>query len=286
MMRTPIIDIHPHIVSEDTDRYPITPLMGIRSDWSHKRSVTIETLIQSMDAAGVDKAAVVHSSTTYGFDCSYLADSVQRFPGRVTGVFSVDVLDPNAPSAMRDWVARGNSGMRIFTRGSTIKVPWVAIDDPRIFPCYELAGTLGISVASNVTADVFGQLENILAKFPHVKFLLDHLGSVDFSDGAPYDKAAPLWRLAKFPNLFLKIATRNFYEAAEGASTTQRLCERVVSEFGANRIAWGSNYPATAGSLADLLDVARNGLASLSESDRSWILGGTALRLYPALGLD
>lgn len=282
-MSSPIIDIHPHVVSEDTARYPIAPLLGVRSDWSHKRSVSIETLIESMDAAGVERAAIVHSSTTYGFDCSYLVDSVQRFSNRVTGVFSVNVLEPDAPQAMRHWVSRGGNGMRIFVRGSTIKEPWLAIDDKRAFSCYELAGELGISVASNVTEASFGQLENVLRTFPGVNFILDHLGSVDFKDGAPYNNANPLWQLARFPNLYLKIATRNFHEAAEGASSTHHVCERVVAEFGADRVAWGSNYPATAGSLGELLDIARQGLSSLSESDRAWILGGTALRLYPAL---
>lgn len=282
-MTTPLIDIHPHVVSPDIDAYPISPLLGVRSDWSHKRSVTVETLVQSMDTAGVARAAVVHSSTTYGFDCSYVADSVQRYPDRLTGVFSVNVLEPEGPDSMRHWASRGCSGMRIFVRGRTIKEPWLAIDDERAFPCYELAGELGLSVANNVTEASFDQLENLLARFPGVNFILDHLGSVDFKDGAPFNNANPLWRMARFPNLFLKIATRNFYESAEGQSTTHQMVERVVSEFGADRIAWGSNFPATTGSLGELVDVARQGLSSLSQTDRDWILGGTAARLYPAL---
>jgi predicted TIM-barrel fold metal-dependent hydrolase len=282
-MTSPLIDIHPHVVSPDIDKYPISPLLGVRSDWSHKRSVTVETLVESMDGAGVARAAVVHSSTTYGFDCSYVADSVQRYPDRLTGVFSVNVLEPEAPDAMRHWASRGCSGMRIFVRGSTIKQPWLAIDDKRCFPCYELAGELGLSVANNVTQVSFDQLENLLASFPEVNFILDHLGSVDFKDGAPFNNANPLWRMARFPNLFLKIATRNFYESAEGNSTTHQMVGRVVSEFGADRIAWGSNFPATAGTLGELVDVARQGLSSLSQTDRDWILGGTAARLYPAL---
>jgi len=33
-MPTRIVDIHPHIISPDTRRYPITPLGGKRSGWS------------------------------------------------------------------------------------------------------------------------------------------------------------------------------------------------------------------------------------------------------------
>ena len=41
-----------------------------------------------MDQAGVDQAAVVQSSTCYGYDNSYLVDSIARYPGRFTAVGS------------------------------------------------------------------------------------------------------------------------------------------------------------------------------------------------------
>jgi L-fuconolactonase len=76
------IDTHPHIISDDTSRYPLAPLFGKRSDWSQERPTTVETLIAAMDEAGVTKAAVVHSSTTYGYDNSYVVDGCAKFPDR------------------------------------------------------------------------------------------------------------------------------------------------------------------------------------------------------------
>ena len=32
-----IVDIHPHIISDDETRYPPAPLFGKRSDWSQER---------------------------------------------------------------------------------------------------------------------------------------------------------------------------------------------------------------------------------------------------------
>ncbi len=48
-------------------------------------------------------------------------------------------------------------------------------------------------------------------------------------------------------------------------------------------MAWGSNFPTSEGSLADILATAQAGLACLSAEDRSWIFGKTAQQLYPAL---
>jgi predicted TIM-barrel fold metal-dependent hydrolase len=56
-----------------------------------------------------------------------------------------------------------------------------------------------------------------------------------------------------------------------------------VSAFGARRLAWGSNYPASEGSLADLLALARRTLACLPQGDQDWIFYKTAQTLYPVL---
>jgi L-fuconolactonase len=282
-MALPIIDIHPHIVSTDTVRYPVTPLGGTRSDWSRDRSVGLEQMISAMDEAGVDKAAVVHSSTTYGFACDYVADAVAAYPKRLTGVFSVNVLEPDAPQKMRYWFGKGLTGMRIFSRGSTINEPWLALDDLRIRPCFELAEELGISVATNVTVEAFSQLEAVLKQFPKVSFILDHLGGVHFADGAPYNAATPLWKLARYPNLYLKIASRNYSESRKGKATPETLFPKIVAEFGSNRMAWGSNYPASEGGLTELLELARKTVACLPQRDQEQIFGGTALSLYPTL---
>jgi len=41
----------------------------------------------------------VHSSTTYGFNNDYVVDAVAAHPAHFTGVFSVNVTQPDAPEA-------------------------------------------------------------------------------------------------------------------------------------------------------------------------------------------
>src|SRR6202166_4176355 len=116
----PVIDIHPHIVSPDTQRYPLAPLGGTQSTWSSERPTTYQTLLKAMDDAGVDKAALVHSSTAYGYDNSYVADAVAAVPSRFTSVYSIDVLAQDAVKTFDYWLGRGGTGMRLFTTGSTL----------------------------------------------------------------------------------------------------------------------------------------------------------------------
>src|ERR1700751_6065418 len=134
-----VIDIHTHVISTDTARYPLAPLGGKQSEWSATRPVTAEGLIAEMDQAGVAKSAVVHASTAYGFDNSYLADSVSKHPDRFTGVFSIDMFAAGARAQLGRWMRAGLTGMPLFTTGSTApgQAAWLA--DERTFPVWERA---------------------------------------------------------------------------------------------------------------------------------------------------
>ncbi len=88
------VDIHPHIISADEHRYPRVPLFDVQSEWSQERPVTVEQYVAAMDEAGIHQAAIVQASTCYGYDNSYLADSIAKYPGRFTAVGTVDLLAP------------------------------------------------------------------------------------------------------------------------------------------------------------------------------------------------
>jgi predicted TIM-barrel fold metal-dependent hydrolase len=282
-MSTRLIDIHPHIISQDTTRYPITPLGGKQSAWSRERPVTFEQLIAAMDEAGVDKAAIVHSSTTYGHDNSYLADCVALQPKRFTGVFSVDMLAADAPEKIRYWVKRGLSGLRLFTAGSTMEGQAAGVDDPRSFPGWECAGALGIPVCMQMLPEGVPQLLVLIKRFPTVRIIIDHLMKPPIEDGPPYAGTSFLFDLAQYPNVYLKLTTRNVRAATKGKATPETFFFRVVKEFGASRIAWGSNYPASTGTLPEIVKEAKSVLGVLPAQDQEWIFSRTAQVLYPAL---
>jgi L-fuconolactonase len=282
-MQTKIVDIHPHIISTDTKRYPIAPLGGKRSVWSSERPVTFEQMIVAMDEAGVDKAAIVHSSTTYGYDCSYVADCVALQPKRFTATLSVDMLAADAPEKIRYWVKRGLSGMRLFTAGSTFDKQSDILSDPRTFPGWECAGELGISVCTQLRREGLPQLLVLIKRFPHVKIIVDHLIKPPVEEGAPYTGSQYLFDLAQYSNVYMKVSTNNFRAFQKGKGTPETFFPRLVKAFGANRIAWGSNYPASAGTLPQMVQEAKAALACLPQEDQEWIFHRTAQSLYPAL---
>ena len=277
------IDIHPHVIANDEKRYPLAPLGGHQSDWSRTRPVTYEQMITAMDAAGVDKAALVQASTCYGYDNSYVAAAVAACPSRFTGVFSVDVLAPDAVEKMRHWRDKGLTGMRLFTIGSTMETQADWIDDPKVYPAWKAADDLGLPICMQMSQTALPQLIAMVKRFPGAKVILDHLARPVLEDGPPYAAAASLFNLAQYPGIHLKVTPRVFTECRSGKATPESFFKKLVGEFGAARIAWGSNYPASEGPLSNLLAVARASVASLSQADQDWIFAKTAQSLYPAL---
>lgn len=283
MTASKFIDIHPHVVSGDLEKYPLAPLFGKQSGWSKDRPATIEQLVAAMDEAGVDKAAIVQASTCYGYDMSYVCDAAAAYPDRFTVVGSVDFLAPDALEKIRYWVSRGLSGLRLFTGGSTAAFDPSWIDDKRSFPAWELAAELGVSVCLQTDASGIAQVAGLAKRFPTAKILIDHFGRPDLSDGAPYKKAAAHFALVPFENVYFKLTPRTFIDDLKGEATAETFFPKLVEEFGAHRLAWGSNFPASEGSLADNLERGKQCLESLSDEDRDWIFAKTAQSLYPTL---
>ena len=90
---------------------------------------------------------------------------IAAYPKRFTGVFSVDVLAPDAVEKMKHWIGKGFTGMRLFTTGSTMPGQATWFDDPRSFPAWEYAGKAGIPVCMQMTPQGFPQLRGLLDRF-------------------------------------------------------------------------------------------------------------------------
>ncbi len=277
------IDIHPHIISDDEKRYPPAPLFGKRSDWSQERPSTVESLIAAMDAAGVAKAAVVHSSTTYGFDNSYVVDGCNQYADRLVAVGSVDMLADDVAATIQGWKDKGLAGLRIFTGGSTKDFDPSELDNPKSFKAWDALAELDLPMCIQTGPIGLPQVAMLARRYPGVDIILDHLGRPDVLDGPPYANAASLFEIADIPNLFMKLTPRIFGDVKKGSASAGTFFPKVVAAFGAQRLAWGSNFPTSPGTLAEILATAQAGLASLGADDQAWIFGKTAQRLYPAL---
>jgi len=278
-----LIDSHLHAIASDTVKYPKNPIGGHQSEWSQKRPVDAEGVIKALDGAGIAKAVVVQASTVYGHDNSYVVDTVRAYPERLVGVYSIDALTPDAVTQIDHWEAQGLHGFRLFTTGTTMpgQSDWLGHNDS--YPAWAHAEKKRIPVCLQMTMQGLSTLRTLLEHFPKARVLLDHCARPELDDGAPYKAAQALFDMAQFEGVHLKLTNRTLAAAAQGQSNPKAFLEKLVSTFGAERIAWGSNFPAAEGSLSELLATARDVLSSLPKQQQAMIFGGTVERLYPAL---
>lgn len=280
-----IFDIHPHVVSADTKRYPLNHLFDHVADYVHARPVDTDAMVRAMDEAGVAKAVLVHSSMAYGYDCNYAADSAAAHPDRFASVCAVNVRAPDAVQMLRHWVReRGMNGMRIFTSGGAMpKDPnWVI--DPLLFPVFEEAEELGIPICFRNPPASFGLLPQLINEFPTVPIITEYIYGPAEGEKAPFPSCDAFWALSDEPSFYLKLKTHNILELSPDPAVRQAFLARLVEVFGADRIAYGSNYPTSEGTLVEIVEDAKRELAFLPERDREAIFSNTALTLYPALG--
>jgi L-fuconolactonase len=277
-----IIDVHPHIISDDIVKYPITPLGNKRSKWSEAQgSMTAEKLIESMNEAGVDKAVVVHSTTTYGYNCNYVADTVAKYPGILYGVGCVDFLADDAVEKLNYWTKERNLiGIRLFSGGSSFSEEASWIIDPKTFPAWEWAQETKTPIVMQLRGPSLGVLRELMKKFPSLNMLLDHASSPNLEDGYPYADLAPVLALADYPGLVLKVTTKSLRDATKGKSTPQDFLRALRDGFGADRLLWGSNFPSSSGPLCEHVQLALAACSVFSDAERDAFMGGNAKRIY------
>ena len=94
-----IVDAHPHIYSSDKARYPT-----IDDPWPPGEPGEVADLKVRMDAAGVERAVFIQTSTYYGWDNRYVMDSVRENASWATGVVTLSPDDPAHLDVLSDAV--------------------------------------------------------------------------------------------------------------------------------------------------------------------------------------
>ncbi len=270
-----IVDTHVHVVSPDTERYPLRP-RPLSGEWYREAPHSAERLLELMDGAGVDRAVLVQPVGAYSTDNRYAADSAASHPGRFASVGCVDAASDDAPEALGYWVReRGMHGVRFFalSRGSS----WLA--EPSGFPLWERAIELGAHVVVTILSHQLDELRAALERFPDAAVSLDHCAFPTVSR-EPWPEAQPLFALAGLENLYLKI-TPHVLDAAARSGDPADFVTELARRFGAERLMWGSDFCQTHDRpYGELVALARRGFAGLTAGARASCLGETARRLF------
>ena len=268
-----IIDPHVHVWKNDP-AFPFAP------ETTHPPSedATPEMLLELMAANGVERTVLVQV-IHYRWDNSYAARALRDYPDKFMGVCRVNPEDPDAPDHLTYWTEeQGFRGVRL-SPAVGLAGDWFT--GPLMDPIFSRAAELGVPMLILTRPDRLPDLAKILERHPELDLVIDHMADCP-PDSA--DDRAKLLGLARFPRVYVKIShTWSISSESYPWRDTHGLVKAVYGAFGARRIMWGTDWPVSLHrtDYAHTLSVVRDEMDFLSKADREWVLGKTALELWP-----
>jgi predicted TIM-barrel fold metal-dependent hydrolase len=278
-----IFDSHAHVVSDDMTRYPPAPLSG-SLDRPLDNPNTAEKLLRSMDELKIGRAVIVQRAHVYGYDNTYVCDSAHHYRDRLVAVCCIDAQAADAAERAQYWLGeREAAGLRLTEPFKGANTDWFA--GAAAQPVWELANRLGASICLHMyrwnRVETLEQLPPILERYSKVQVILDHVSNLAAESGPPdYGIDAILVDLVHYSNLFQKFTTINFGKLAAQNLPAAPVVKRVVAEFGARRVMWGSDVAQSAGTYPELLALADTAFQDLTASERAAVLFDSCDQVY------
>ena len=269
-----IIDCHAHIYSNDEQKYPT-----IDKPYRPPAGTGTPThLRREMQAAGVRYVTAIQTSTFYRWDNRFIADSAKAHRDWMVGVCTLDPDDSHSPGLLEQYVRESNvKGMR------SIPAADGRLDHPGVLALWQTAERLGIVINVLVNRDKKPEIEQLIARVPRLRVVIDHCLNVKAGPDAEPIVAAMV-ALAKHPALhakltFIPTGTAQAYPGRD----LHDACREIIKAYGPDRCVWGSDFPCGLWcpkvSYARHLRIFTNELG-LDERAQEAILGKTAHRLW------
>lgn len=193
-------------------------------------------------------------------------------PGRFAVMGRFDLTRPQDVGLLPGWLAQPHMlGIRLsFVRGPHR----VLLSDGGMDWFLEGAQSAGIPLMVLVTNDRVADVGRIAARYPDLRLVVDHLGLTPYE---VYDDVLralrPLLELAGLPNVAVKASAlpASVADPFPFRSLHAPLL-RVVAEFGARRVFWGSDLTRLQCPYAECVRLFTDELP-LTPEDREWVLG-------------
>ncbi len=220
---------------------------------------SVEAMLETMDAGGVDRAVVC--SLGQMVDNDYICEVVSKYPDRLIGFGQVNPRSPGAAETVLDCGRRGLRGLKLHPQMQGYHFA----DHGLLDPIFRACAAAGLVVLVNALDDSFCHpfaIEEIAKDFPDVPVLIAHMGTV-------WNVMEAQIVAERRDNVYLETSTASLLEV--------RMAYR---RLGARKLVLGTDWP---GSEFDL-ERAKIARAIPDAADRSMVEGGNLLRLLERAG--
>jgi predicted TIM-barrel fold metal-dependent hydrolase len=249
------------------------------------KRVDVEAPIENEVAVMRDfglKYTVLVNPRFFGWDNSYIAYSLHRYPRLFVAHGLLNPQEPDLPGRLRYWIReQGFQGMRfspIYHPNST----W--LNSKEHYPLWREAERLGAVFNYYILPQQMPMLEDMAERFPGVKIVVDHLGKPDLKAADPWAEFRKMFRLKRFPQVW--VSASEPYELSLTKQFPYRdtypFFKATYEEFGGKQLIWGTGYPRPRWELPmdKELQFVDEALDFYTPADRELLLGKNALRIW------
>ena len=271
------IDAHVHVWTSDLETYPLAP--GYDRDSMRPAGFTPEELLALARPCGVTRIVLIQMSY-YGFDNSYMLDMMRKHRGVFSGVAVIDA-GARPRQTMIELSKRGVRGFRV-SIGKRSPDAW--LDDPGMAAMWECGSQHGLSICLLINPEDLPVVDKMCSRFPDTPVVIDHFARIGVDGEIRPSDLDNLCKLAEHEHVAVK--TSAYYALGERKAPYLDLApmfRRLLDSFGPQRLMWATDCPfqvLDGHTYRDSIDLVRQRLDFLSESDREWLLRKTADRVF------
>ncbi|MEM9018251.1 MAG: amidohydrolase family protein, partial [Verrucomicrobiota bacterium] len=162
------VDSHVHVWTSDQKSYPISPNfvdMAIEPE-----TFPPEKLLSVQEGTGVERTVLIQMSF-YEYENRYMLETIERFPGRFSGVAIVNHDLSLVDEEMKSLAERGVRGFRLYAFPDRVK-DWEKTRG--IDTLWKTAGETGQAVCCLTDPDALSAVRTMCQKYPETCVVIDH----------------------------------------------------------------------------------------------------------------
>jgi L-fuconolactonase len=274
------VDTHQHFWNYDAREYGWID----ESMQALRRDFTPVHLQREIERAGVDCTVAVQVRQTLD-ETRWLLALADAHPGIAGVVGWVDLQAAHVESQLEELTAHPQLiGVRHIVQSE----PAGFLSSPTFRRGLASLERFALTYDILVYARQLPEVVELVAAFPNLRFVLDHLGKPDIKGGGFETWRPHFEALAAFPHVWCKLS--GLVTEADWSSWTaaqlQPYIDTALERFGPDRLMIGSDWPVCtlASSYVETLDLLEHALQGCTPAERANVLGGTAQRLWNLSG--
>jgi predicted TIM-barrel fold metal-dependent hydrolase len=271
------IDAHVHVWTPDTDKYPLAK--DFTKDDMKPPTFTPEELLALAKPCGVTRITLIQMSF-YGYDNSYMLDSMKRFPGVFSGVGVIDEDDQPA-KRMRELKKLGVRGFRI-RPGDRSPETW--LDGRGMAEMWKCGAEEGLNMCLLIDANSLPAVDRMCRKFDGTPVVIDHFARIGVDGQIRETDLKRLADLSKHKHVTLKISA--YYALGKKKmpyTDLAAMIRRLLGAYGRERLMWATDCPyqvQEGHTYTASIELIRDRLDFLTDEDRQWLLRKTAEKVF------